>query len=96
MSQFVYVINLEVRHAEGHTDLPDDDVGVCRARHHEAIFAAGVETPHFVLVGVQRLHTLVGLYGPQLHQAIGTTAGSKRECLRQIVYKQYTTTWNIK
>lgn len=50
-----------------HTCLPHGDVGVRRACDHPVISAAAVETPHFVLVGVQRLHTLVGLYGPQLH-----------------------------
>lgn len=49
---------------------PHCDVGVCRGGHHLVVLAAGVETPHFVLVSVQSLHTLVGLYGPQLYQTI--------------------------
>lgn len=47
--------------------LPHGDIGVGRARHHLVVSAAAVETPHLVLMSVQRLDTLVGLYGPQLH-----------------------------
>lgn len=56
------------------THLPHGDGGVGRARHHLVVFGAGVQSPHFVLVGVQRLHALVGLDGPQLHQTVGAAA----------------------
>lgn len=52
---------------QNYTHQPHSDVRVRRAGHHLVILAAAVETPYFVLVGVQRLHALVGLYGPQLY-----------------------------
>lgn len=51
----------------GTTYHPNGDVRVCRAGHHLVIFAAAVETPHLVLMAVQRLYALVGFYGPQFH-----------------------------
>lgn len=53
--------------SQNYTHQPHGDIRVRRAGHHLVVFAAAVETPHFVLVGVQRLHALVGLYGPQLY-----------------------------
>lgn len=63
---------------ESHTYQPHGDVRVRRAGDHLVIFAAAVQTPNFVLVGVQRLHALICLYGPQLYQTIGATEDRAR------------------
>lgn len=52
---------------------PHGDMRVCWASHHLIVFVTGVEAPHFILVGIQCLHALVGLYGPQLYQTIWAT-----------------------
>lgn len=44
-----------------------------RSCHHLIILSTIVETPHFVLMSIQCLYTLVGLYGPQLYQTIWAT-----------------------
>ena len=49
------------------THIPDGDGGIGRPCYHLVVLAADMETPHLVLVGVQGLHTFVGLDGPQLH-----------------------------
>lgn len=56
-----------------HIYLPHSNIRVGRAGHHLIVSAAAVETPHLVLMRVQRLYALIGLDGPQLHQTVRTT-----------------------
>lgn len=60
------------------SDLPHCDVGVSRSGHHQVIAAVAMQSPHFVLVCIKCLHTLISLNGPELHKAIRTSTGQAR------------------
>lgn len=60
------------------SDLPHCDVRVSRSGHYQVIAATAMQSPHFVLVCIKGLHTLIGLNGPELHKAIRTATGQAR------------------